>query len=168
MKISKIIIASIMITVAVSRVHAAEPCVPVEAVLRSQVQSALSRRAIQIVQMARVSNWAKNSELRNAVVEAVRVSGGIGHRGLPLPPGLASLHYLASSIDATEFRYTGWDYMDGPYDGCARQEIQVELFNRASGKLWPIKIEFVNGRATAIQTWEHSENSGLLSLTDDQ
>jgi hypothetical protein len=165
MKLAKLVIASIMITGVANQVHAAESCVPVEAIIRSQVQSELSLRSIKIIQMARALNWEHNPELQKYVADSVRVSGGIGHRGLPLPPGLAALHALANSIDAKEFRSTGWDYMDGPYDGCARQDIQIELFNRTSGKLWPIRIEFVNGKVVCrLQCGRHiSAETGCSS-----
>ncbi|WP_143090089.1 hypothetical protein [Sphingomonas rubra] len=162
MNSAKILIAAIVVLAMANRANAAPSCERVSGTVHSEIQSRLSMRAIDILMLAKSPKWASSRELARLVDRSVSVNSGVGHVGIPLPPGLSSLHFLAQSIDASDYRYEGWKYMDGPFDACARQIVSVEFFDKRSGRSWPLSFEFENGRVEAVKTWERAIISGPL------
>lgn len=159
------VLAATMMIVFGNPVDATPSCVPVDGTSRSQVQSSLSRRAVKALELVLRNDWATNKELRRIVSNSVSVRGGVGDVGLPLPSGLASLHHFSRRIEATSYRYSEWQYLDGPWDGCAKQEISVEFLDEKSGRSWPVTLEFEDGRLQSFQTWQRRMVSGPLSFT---
>ncbi|MBW4331372.1 hypothetical protein KY084_10860 [Stakelama sp. CBK3Z-3] len=152
-----------LLSIVAQDAHAATDCLPVSGDMRSEVQAALSRRAITIIERARQPGYATDPELGRLVADQVMASTGAGDVGVSLPPGMGALHSVAASITATEYRYLGWDYLDGPFSGCVAVKIAVEFFDRASGTSWPVEFQFDNGRLRSLSTWRRSAVWGRLS-----
>lgn len=163
MKLARLVVTAALLMTAAKQPSPAGNCVAVKGGLRSQVQVQLSQRAVRVISLAREPTWSRSEELHQLVHDKVSVKGGTGDVRLFFPPGLPALHALSRMIDATDYRYEGWPNLDGLFDGCARQIVSVEFFNAQSGRSWPVRFEFENGRVKDVETWERNIVSGPFS-----
>jgi hypothetical protein len=81
---------------------------------------ALSRRAIAIVREAARNGWRGNAQLEASLTTNATFSLGAGDVLRPLGTGVAGAHAFALAVNATRYRFYGYDYMDIPGRGGAQ------------------------------------------------
>jgi len=70
---------------------------------------------------------------------------------------------MAKRMNADQYRFLGWDYMDGPADACSKREIEIEFFDSARTTLSRVKFTFDSGRVVAAEGWLRSYQTGHLA-----
>lgn len=75
---------------------------------------------------------------------------------------MAGARSFAKAINADEYRFLGWDYMDLPTDPCGKQSITVDFISSRNQRISQIEFTFQQARLTAAKGWQHSFESGPL------
>ncbi|WP_324697811.1 hypothetical protein [Novosphingobium sp. RL4] len=127
------------------------------------VHNALANRAVQLVAAALTpTNDNDASQLSRFVDDNAQFSLGAGDVGRPLGAGAVGAKALALAMNADGFRFFGWDYMDGPADGCREQTVTVEFTNASDHLVSQVQFKFDQGRVREAQGWQRSFQSGGL------
>jgi hypothetical protein len=104
----------------------------------SELHDVLAHRAVSLVVAASTATGSGvDPKLSRLLDSTAEFSLGGGDVGRPLGTGVIGAKALAATMKATEFRFFGWDYMDGPARGCAEQEVSVEFID-ANDHLRPV------------------------------
>jgi hypothetical protein len=125
----------------------------------------LSRRAVEIVGRAADPSWQSDERLAHWVAPSAAFGLGGGDVGHPLGKGIAGARALATEAKADTYRFLGWDYMDGPVDACADQQIDVEFIDTRDKWIAQVKFTFKAGRVVAADGWSRSFQSGPVAAS---
>jgi hypothetical protein len=125
--------------------------------------TAFARRAIEIVTLAAAGEAANESRLARLIEPSASFVLGAGDVGLPLGKGISGAVAMAKRMNADQYRFLGWDYMDGPADACSKREIEIEFFDSARTTLSRVKFTFDSGRVVAAEGWLRSYQTGHLA-----
>lgn len=125
----------------------------------SATHTALGERAVMIVANASANDPAVDALVdRHAVVNL-----GAGDVERPLGTGMEGIRAMANTMEADEFKFFGWGYMDGPAEACGKQSVTVDFINSADRRVSQVEFTFDKGRITKAQGWERSFEGGSLS-----
>lgn|GEM_PF-813358 len=126
------------------------------------VHERLGRRAVEIVSAASTTGSLADARLSQMVNQSASFSLGGGDVGRPLGTGSAGTRSLAVTMGADQYRFLGWDYMDGLADGCGKQSITVEFVSTADRLVSQVEFRFDQGRVIEAKGWQRSFESGSL------
>ncbi|WP_374552901.1 hypothetical protein [Sphingobium yanoikuyae] len=127
------------------------------------VHEALTNRAVQLVAAALTpTNDSGASQLSRFVDDNAQFSLGAGDVNRPLGAGVGGAKALARAMKADGFRFFGWDYMDGPADGCGEQTVTVEFTNASDRLVSQVQFKFDQGRVREAKGWQRTFQSGGL------
>ena len=130
------------------------------------LHDALSLRAIEIMGTAEQAGPKAKAYLERRVDPTAAFSLGIGDVARPLGMGIFGAKALASIMNADQYRFLGWDYMDFPADACGKQSVAIEFTSSQSHHLSAVEFTFDQGRVIAASGWERSFESGAFPLSD--
>jgi hypothetical protein len=127
------------------------------------VHDALGRRAAEIVGAAALPPSERGAHALNALVDpSASFDLGVGDVGRPLGKGLVGVRALVTAMKADQFRFLGWDYMDGPVDACTKQSVTVDFVDTADRRISQVEFVFDQGRLVAAKGWQHSFEGGPM------
>jgi hypothetical protein len=118
------------------------------------VHEALSRRAVGIMAAAATSGSASDNVLNALIDKDAVLTVIVGDVGLP-GKGAADARSLAKRMNADEYRFLGWDYMDIPDDACRRQQVTVDFIANREKRISRINFTFENGHLMGAEGWQH-------------
>lgn len=127
------------------------------------VHNAFAHRAVEVMTLASADDVAKERRLTELIDPSAAFVLGSGDVGLPLGKGASGARAMARRINADQYRFLGWDYMDGPANGCSKGEIEVEFLDSARGATSQVKFTFENGRIVATSGWQRTYETGRLT-----
>ncbi|MFM9936711.1 MAG: hypothetical protein ACKVOL_11000 [Novosphingobium sp.] len=131
-----------------------------------QLQSELSRRAVEAVKLAAKSNGITNPRLKSLVAADAEVDLGAGDVGRPLGTGPVGLRALAALMKAEAYRFQLWTYIPTPVsDPCGQQEVTVEFSAKQGSDFYPIKFKFAGGVIVSAKGWTEAFQSGPMDHT---
>jgi hypothetical protein len=125
------------------------------------VYEALGRRAIDIIAAGSTGGQRADDLLDRLVDPSASfdlVIGDVGSPGI----GAAGARALAKTVNADEFRFLGWDYMDGPAVACREQKVTLDFISSRRHRLSRIEFTFYQARLMAAKAWQRSFQSGPL------
>jgi hypothetical protein len=127
----------------------------------------LGRRAAKIVAAAASARGAAKDALLDGLVDkAASFDLGVGDVGRPLGTGVAGARSLAATMNADQFRFLGWDYMDSPADACGKQSVSVDFISNTDQRVSQVEFTFERGKLVTAKGWQRSfEGGALLSPT---
>lgn len=126
------------------------------------LHEALGRRAVKIVATASAGE-PKADELLDGLIDPfASFALGAGDVGRPLGKGVAGARLLAETMNADQFRFLGWDYMDGPADACGKASITVDFISSSDQLISQVQFTFERARLIAATGWQRSFESGAL------
>lgn len=115
-----------------------------------ELQSVLSRRAVEIVNRAASIRGGTDVYLQQLIAPSATFSLGSGDVGRPLGVGVPGARALAKQMKADTFRFLGWDYIPTPVkDACASQKVDVEFTDTHGKHVYPITFTFKAARLIA-------------------
>lgn len=123
----------------------------------------LSRRAVEVVNLAGSSSWSSNASLSKLVAPTAQFNVGAGDVGRPLGVGVQGARALVMLLQADRFRFLNWDYMNFPVNACDVYKVTIEFINSESNQVAPIEFEFSSGRVTAARGQQNSFSTGALT-----
>lgn len=126
------------------------------------VHEMLGRRAVEVVSAALGTGSMVEARLHRLVDQSANFSLGAGDVGRQLGTGIVGARSLAVTMKADQFRFLGWDYMDGPADGCSKQSITVEFVSSGDRLISQVEFSFDQGRVIAAKSWQRSFESGSV------
>lgn len=126
------------------------------------VYEALVHRALRVIENAASSNPDKSAQLDRFIAPSAEFSLGGGDVGRPLGAGVAGAKALAATMKADEFRYLGWDYIDGPSDGCGERSVTIEFVDTREHSISKVEFKFDQGRIVEAKGWQRSFTEGTL------
>lgn len=127
-----------------------------------EVNDTLSLRAVEIVAKASSDAWANDPTLADLISPSATFSLGAGDVGRPLATGLDGARALAILVDATSYRFYGWNYMNMPADACVPQKVNVEFVGRDGRTSSTIEFTFDRARLVSASGWQRGFESGPL------
>ena len=122
----------------------------------------LGRRAAKIMSLAATAGPDADALLNTLIDPSASFDLGVGDVGRPLGTGVAGARLLSKTMNAEEFRFLGWDYMDSDVDACSKQSITVEFINGTDRRISQVKFSFREARLVAAKGWERSFEGGPL------
>ena len=131
------------------------------------IHDALSLRAIEILGTAQNDGPKAKAYLERRIDPTASFSLGSGDVGRPLGTGIAGAKALASTMNADQYRFLGWDYMDFPANACGKQTVVIEFVSSQSHRLSSVEFTFDQGRVVAASGWERSFESGAFPLSGE-
>ena len=126
------------------------------------LREALGRRAATIIAAASVKNPKADALLESLIDQSANFSLGIGDVGRPLGSGVAGARQLAKTMNADQFQFLGWDYMDRPTDACGKQTIKVDFISTTDRRISQVELTFQQARLIAAEGWQRSFETGAL------
>jgi hypothetical protein len=126
------------------------------------LHEALARRAAQIVAKASAGGLKADDSLDSLIDPSAIFALGAGDVVRPLGTGVAGARSLAETMDADQFRFLGWDYMDGPADACGKASITVDFISSGDQRISQVEFTFQQARLIAAKGWQRSFESGTL------
>lgn len=130
----------------------------------SAVHEALGRRAAKIIAVASETGSKADALLDGLIDQTADFDLGGGDVGRPLGKGVAGAQLLAETMNADQFRFLGWDYMDSPTDACGKQSITVDFINSTDQRISQVEFTFQQARLTSAKGWQRSFESGSLPV----
>ncbi len=128
-----------------------------------ELHDVLAHRAVSLVVAASTKTGSSiDPKLSRLLDSAAEFSLGGGDVGRLLGTGIIGAKALAATMKATEFRYFGWDYMDGPTRGCAEQEVSIEFIDANDHRVSQVQFKFKDGRVIEAKGWQRSFKMGTL------
>lgn len=67
-------------------------------------------------------------------------------------------------MNANEFRFLGWDYMDGSVDACGKQSATVDFISNTDQRVSRVEFTFERGKLMKAKGWQRSFETGALPL----
>jgi hypothetical protein len=126
------------------------------------LHEALGRRAARIIATASVRNPKADALLESLIDQSANFSLGASDVGRPLGNGVAGARRLAETMNADQFRFLGWDYMDRSTDACGKHTIKVDFISTTDGRVSQVDLTFQQARLIAAEGWQHSFETGTL------
>ncbi|MGN6123767.1 MAG: hypothetical protein ACTHOJ_12525 [Sphingomonas oligoaromativorans] len=127
------------------------------------VHDVLGRRAVETIALASAENSKADERLNAYVDPSATFDLGAGDVGRPLGSGAAGVRAMATAMNADQFQFLGWDYMDSPSDACGKQTITVDFINSTNHEMSQVEFTFVGGRIIAAKGWQRSLETGPLA-----
>ena len=128
------------------------------------LQSVLSRRAVEVVNRSASLRSGDDVHLRRWIAPFADFSLGAGDVGRPLGKGVSGAQALAVEMKADTFRYLGWNFIPTPVEApCASQKVEVEFTDTRGGKVYPVTFTFKDGRVVAAEGWSRTFEAGPLA-----
>jgi hypothetical protein len=125
------------------------------------LQSVLSRRAVEVVNRAANLKGGTDVRLQQLVAPTAAFSLGAGDVERPLGRGVSGARALATEMKADSFRYLGWNYIPTPVkDPCASQKVNIEFTDTRGKKVYPVTFTFRAGRVVAAEGWSRTFEAG--------
>lgn len=128
-----------------------------------EVHNAFALRAVEVMSIAAAGGPKNESRLATLIDPSAIFLLGAGDVGQSLGSGVSGAIAMAKRTNADQYRFLGWDYMDGPANGCSKGEIEVEFIDSAQSAVSQIKFVFDNGRVVAATGWQRSFQTGPLA-----
>jgi len=126
------------------------------------LHEALGRRAAKIIAAASAGGPNANALLDGLIDQSASFALGAGDVGRPLGTGVAGARSLAETMNADQFRFLGWDYMDSPADACGKQSIKVDFISSTDRRISQVEFTFQQARLIAAKGWQRSYETGAL------
>lgn len=126
------------------------------------LHEAFGRRAAEIVATASAGGLKADGLLDGLIDPSASFDFGSGDVGRPLGTGAAGARLLAKTMNADQFRFLGWDYMDQPVDACGKASITVDFINSSDRSISQVEFTFQRARLTAAKGWQRSFTTGPL------
>jgi len=130
----------------------------------SAVHEALGRRAAKIIAVASETGPKADALLDGLIDQTAGFDLGGGDVGRPLGKGVAGARLLAETMNADQFRFLGWDYMDSPADACGKKSITVDFISSTDQRISRVEFTFQQARLTSAKGWQRSFESGSLPV----
>lgn len=128
------------------------------------LQSVISRRAVEVVNRAASRGSSDDVRLRQLVAPSANFSLGAGDVGRPLGNGVSGAHALAVEMKADTFRYLGWNFIPTPVEApCATQKVEVEFTDTHERRVYPVTFTFKDGRVVSAEGWSRTFDAGPLA-----
>lgn len=125
--------------------------------------SAFAHRAVEIMKLAAAGEAANGSRLAGLIDSSAFFVLGAGDVGVPLGHGVSGAVAMAKRINADQYRFLGWDYLDGPGNACSKGEIEIEFVDSARTILSRVRFTFDNGRVVAANGWQRTYLTGHMA-----
>lgn len=133
-----------------------------------ELQSILSRRAVEVVNRAARLTGGTDLRLQELVAPSAAFSLGAGDVRRPLGTGVTGARALAKEMKADRFRYLGWNYIPEPVkDPCASQKVDIEFTDTRGRILYPVTFTFAAGRFVAAEGWSRTFDAGPVERVRD-
>lgn len=146
----------------------ADSCAFSEAKTIADLRSALSLRAVDIVNRAAAAKTDVDPPLQQMLAPSATFSLGAGDVGRPLGTGVPGARALARLMKADRFRFLGWDYILTPIENaCAGEKVDVEFIDTRSNDVYPIAFTFEGGRLISAEGWSRSFVTGPVEPIRD-
>jgi hypothetical protein len=140
---------------------AADSCDLPQVKYMGDLQSVLSRRAVEVVNRAARLRGGSDARLQQLVTPSADFSLGAGDVGRPLGKGVSGARALALEMKADTFRYLGWNYIPTPVESpCASQKVDVEFTDTRGKNVYPVTFTFRAGRVVAAEGWSRTFEAG--------
>ena len=132
------------------------------------LQTVLSRRAVEVVDRAVHLQGGPDARLQQLVVPSAAFSLGAGDVGRPLGKGVDGARALAKEMNADTYRFLDWNYIPTPVkDRCASQKVEVEFTDTRGKNVYPVTFTFRQGRVIAAEGWSRTYQTGLVDAGRD-
>jgi len=160
MKLGMIGTVSLVLMLTIGHVSASAPNCGLPRVSGlNELNELLSLRAVDFVERAA----SPKSDLAPLMSPSAEFSLGAGDVGRPLGSGIVGARKLAHTMNANRYRFLGWDYMDGPAEACARNEVEVEFIDSRNQFVSKMKFIFEGGRVVKADGWQRSFKTGHVN-----
>ncbi|MEO7691721.1 MAG: hypothetical protein ABIS51_20730 [Sphingomonas sp.] len=134
----------------------------------AELRSALSLRAVEIVNRAAAAKSDTDPRLQHMLTPSATFSLGAGDVGRPLGTGVPCARALARLMKADRFRFLGWDYIPTPIENaCAREKVDVEFIDTRNNLVYPVAFTFDAGRLISAEGWSRSFVTGPVEPISD-
>ncbi|MEO6215030.1 MAG: hypothetical protein ABIO86_03280 [Sphingomonas sp.] len=134
----------------------------------AELRSALSLRAVEIVNHAAAAKSDADPRLEQMLAPSATFSLGAGDVGRPLGTGIPGARALARLIKADRFRFLGWDYIPTPIESaCAREKVDIEFIDTRNNDVYPVAFTFEGGRLISAEGWSRSFVTGPIEPIRD-
>ena len=134
----------------------------------AELRSALSLRAVEIVNRAAAAKSDTDPRLQQMLAPSATFSLGAGDVGRPLGTGVPGARALARLMKADRFRFLGWDYIPTPIESaCAREKLDIEFIDTRNNRVYPIAFTFEGGRLISAAGWSRSFVTGSVEPIRD-
>ena len=128
-----------------------------------ELQSVLSRRAVEVVNRAARLKTGRDTRLEQLVAPSAEFSLGACDVGRPLGKEVNGARALAIEMRADTFRYLGWNYIPTPVDAlCGPQKVEIEFTDTHGKNVYPVTFKFQNGRVVSAAGWSRTFETGAL------
>ena len=133
-----------------------------------ELRSALSLRAVEILNRAAAAKSDADPRLQQMLAPSATFSLGAGDVGQPLGSGVPGARALARLMKADSFRFLGWDYIPTPIENaCAREKVDVEFIDTRNNRVYPVAFTFEGGRLINAEGWSRSFVTGPIEPIRD-
>jgi hypothetical protein len=133
-----------------------------------ELQSTLSRRAVEIVALASGASPDREARLAHLVASKATFALGSGDVGRPLDTGVPGAIGLAKMMNADSYRFYLWSYIPTPEaNPCGKAEVKVEFINGQKENSYPVTFTFEAGRLLDAQGWTQWFASGPIGTPDE-
>ena len=133
-----------------------------------ELRSALSLRAVEIVNRAAAAKNDTDPRLQQMLAPSATFSLGAGDVGRPVGSGVPGARALARLMKADRFRFLGWDYTPTPIESaCAREKVDVEFIDTRNNRVYPVAFTFEGGRLISAAGWSRSFVTGPVDPIHD-
>ena len=119
--------------------------------------------AIRSLEIVSTASSNMDAALNDLIAEDAIFSVGAGDVGVPLGEGVAGAVALAERLNAADFEYPGWDYMNHPQDGCGEISVEIRFVETSGDAFTDMTFTYLNGLLTKASGWTRSRNAGKLS-----
>lgn len=150
-----------LVSVATSSASVGAACPLAKVGSARELLEVLSLRAVEVVELA-AHPGDGDARLAALVAPSASFSLGAGDVGRRLGTGVEGARALARMMKADTYLYLGWDYMDGPVDGCSSQKVTVDFVDSRNKSLSRVDFTFDAGRLVDATGWSRSFESGDL------
>ncbi|MEA1651411.1 hypothetical protein UAJ10_20650 [Nitrospirillum sp. BR 11164] len=122
----------------------------------------LGHRSVEIISRAGRTDWNSDPRLSQLLSLSADFGTGAGDVGVPLASGIAGARALALRMNADSYSFKGWDYIDGPVNGCELQQITVVFKDTGHRSYSELTFRYINGRLVTAKGWQGSYIEGPL------
>ena len=134
----------------------------------AELRSALSLRAVEIVNRAAAAKSDTDPRRRQMLTPSATFALGAGDVGQPLGTGIPGARALARLMKADRFRFLGWDYIPTPIeDACAREKVDIEFIDTRDNRVYPVAFTFEGGRLISAEGWSRTFATGPIDPIRD-
>lgn len=121
---------------------------------------AYAERSVRIVELAAAGD---EEALAGMISVDAEFAAGGGDVRVPFGSGISAAFVFAERLNASQFAYPGWDYMNYPADVCGPIEIEIRFTDAEEQLYTDVTFKFDGGMLSSANGWTRSLNSGLIS-----